>query len=120
MQATGGCSAPANLSLEECNQKAITEDKDFFTYTDGDQCRVCDSFSVKGRAFPQRCYKTCVGGADVANKPANETPPSLPFVEICARSISGTCRPPGRSLEIGDTVYYGYPKDDGVTFDEKK
>ena len=88
---------------------------DFFTFANGHECRVCSDFSAYGRAFPQRCYKTCQGGSDAANAPAQpETRPSLPFLEICARGVQSACRP----VQLGDTVIYGYPKSDGVTFDE--
>ena len=46
-QSNSGCEdyQGSVMSFNDCHQKAIQQDKLFFTFTKGDTCRVCNKFS---------------------------------------------------------------------------
>ena len=82
--------------------------------------------ATQGRAYEQRCFKTCQGGTDAptagtpaATALANETMSSIPDPVHC---VSNLCKGTGSStgLEPGDTVIFGSSKANSRVFDETK
>ena len=72
--------------------------------------------ATQGRAYEQRCFKTCQGGTDApaagtpaATALANETMPSIPDPVYCGMN---ECKGSGSSegFEPGDTVIFGSSK----------